>query len=1178
MRSRASTRAAFRPAIALGVAIAVLAPGAAATAATTSTTSAVTTTGPGELGDAGGSPVMTEAIEAATRPAADDAPSPRSTIALALALTKDGNGPFTPTDQPGGDAGDDNGIVRTLDAITYRVTMNSSGGVSINERFTLTAPTGTSWAGIPAPCTGAGSAVVGQNLTCNLGDIAEGQAIAVPAVLNVSGDLKNGDTIAVTATGTADGADNGSVSATSPSTTVSAAARYNLSKNVVGSRLNTDVVGPDGKTPGIQMVFPMAVDWDPVVQGQGLLGFERSAGPMTFTDDLSKILGDVPSGAVLWNGGRPACGVNEFSDWRFSNLPGGRGGTANSVTDSGTITCEQATAGDPVKVKITDTVTDPTHLPTQGLSGILTQPNRAYFVSGYISLWMPFPPSGTSVDSVNTYTPLQTTSASGAANFPGGSEPIGDNSAKRNIIEYAPGGIGKSLYRVIDNGKTVENGSAKQGDPWATAGTLLRSDIGAWNNGLRPFTGTILCDTFDRSTQQLTRVGSSKTVAWSSGLTKAKLQYAAYDMASPEQGQRQATCNDGDGPWYDQPEDVPGGISAVGAVRATGDLAGGKTARLYSYVETKDAADGTRAYDFGHGKFGPDQKWIHDTWSDANLGAGPLSDSVIITENLARVEKTIVDAGHDASDTPDKTSFAVAGNTIDYALYPSLTNGKTSGTPAEVTVQDVLPLHTSYVTGSASQAPKIDSIEDAKGQQHQRLTWTLTDVEPNKQIAPITYTAAVSKLAPAAPVTNEVTVASPTDKSDEQYRRAQRAVQIVTTGGVGVEKSALEPVVVTGDQLEWTLGYINTDATVIRDADLIDVLPFRGDARNSAFHGTAGLASPVHVDTAAGETVVYTNAKPSTISLDGKDSTNEPGGSTTWCAEAGFGARGCPTSLDDVTAFRIQRTAPIAVGDTVTHVVALTTTGQHDGDRYTNRFGLRASNLDLPVQSNPATIRVTAGAIGDHVWTDQNGNGIQDPGEPGIEDVDVRLTGTDDQGGTVDRATVTDGAGDYRFGGLRPGEYTITFRAPEGRSFTRALVGTDRTVDSDAGPDGRTAETTVARATDADDELVGVQRIDTIDAGILPGNDVVGPPGTVDPGFGMVPVQPDVPGGSAESGDATASPTSAPASEDSSAGSTRTAGALAFTGSTGLLAVSTAALLLTAAGGVLVGIRRVRRR
>lgn len=1141
MQPRAMTRAA----LALGVTLAVTLPTAAAAAAATST----------------------------------DPPSIAATgavIGLALEIAKDGNGPFTPEDGPGADTGATNGVVRTLDAVTYRVTMNSSGGPSTNERFTLTAPAGTSWAGVPGPCRGMGSSIAGTDLVCNLGDVAEGQAVAVPAVLDLSGDLRNGDRLDVVATGTADDAENGLITAAAPPVTVSAAARYNLSKNITASRLNTEVLGPDGTTRGIQLVYPITVDWDPVVPGQGLLGFERSAGPMTFTDDLSEILGDLPSGAVLWNGGHPVCGVNEVTDWRFGNLPGGRGGTGNSVTDSGRIACVQDGAGQPVSVTITGTDTDPTHLPTAGLTGSLTQPNRAYFVSGYLSVWMPMPPTGTSVDSVNTYSPLQTTSISGATNFPGASEPAADNRATRNIVEFGAGNGYKHLYRV-DEGAKISFGSARQGDPWVTPGTRLRSDVGASNPGLRPQEDAVLCDTFDRATQRLIRLGSDRVVAWSSGLTAGSVQYAAYDMTSPEEGQRKATCDDDDGPWYDQPEEVPGGIDAVGAVRAIGDVRGGTTAVLFSYVETKDVIDGTRARDFGHLRFGAGQPWIHDVTSDPELAAGGLSDSVLVTENLARVTKKVVDAGYDATDTPDTTSFTVAGNTLDYALYPSLTNGNTNGKPSDLTVRDVLPPHVSYVAGSGSLAPETDTITDADGQQRQRLSWTLHDVTPNTEVAPITYTAEVSRTAPAAPVVNEVVVASPSDRSDERYRGAERAVQIVATGGVGVRETAVEPVVVAGDHLEWQLDYTNTDASPIQDADLIDVLPFDRDALNSSFNGSVRLAAAVVPEAAVDESVTYTAAAAGDVDLDGTHPSNQPGGSTTWCAEVDFGTAGCPDSLADVTAFRLLRGTPVAVGQTVTHRITVQTEGQHDGDRYTNRFGLRASNLSLGVLSNPASIRIVAGALGDHVWSDEDGNGIQDPGEPGIAGVDVRLTGTDEHGGTVDRATVTDGAGDYRFGVLRPGEYTVVFRAPEGRSFTRALVGTDRAVDSDAGPDGRTAETTVARVTDADDELVGVQRIDTIDAGILPGNDVVDPPGTVDPGFGVVPVEPDLPGGSGESGDATASPTPAPASEDSSAGSTRTAGALAFTGSTGLLAVSTAALLLTAAGGILVGIRRVRR-
>src|SRR5438067_1323722 len=44
------------------------------------------------------------------------------------------------------------------------------------------------------------------------------------------------------------------------------------------------------------------------------------------------------------------------------------------------------------------------------------------------------------------------------------------------------------------------------------------------------------------------------------------------------------------------------------------------------------------------------------------------------------------------------------------------------------------------------------------------------------------------------------------------------------------------------------------------------------------------------------------------------------------------------------------------------------------------------------------TDAVVTSTIGDFVWEDQNGNGVQDPGEPGIDGVTVKLL---DAGGTV---------------------------------------------------------------------------------------------------------------------------------------------------------------------------------
>lgn len=1090
--------------------------------------------------------ILCGAVPAAATPL-DDAATGRSSgrVALAVDVLRDGSGPFTPTDGPGADSGDANGIVRTLDAITYRVTMTSNDGPSANERFVLTAPTGTTWSAVPASCTGSGSGVSGRTLTCNLGTVREGQAVAVPAVLTVSGTLHDGDHVGVTAFGTADDA-GAPVTVTSATRTVSAAPRYNLAKNVQASRLVPDVTGPDGTTKGIQLVYPVAVDWQPVVPGQGLLGFESSDGRMTFSDDLSHILGDLPSQAVLWNGGQPTCGPNGRTAWSMGGLPGGSGGGADAVSDSGRFTCTQAAPGAPVDVTLTGVVTDPTHFPDTSVSGgPIAGGSRAYVVSGFISLWMPTPPIGTSVESVNTYTPLQTRSVDGTPNFPGSTEPTEDNVARRTVVEYAGGTASKRLRRIVADasaagGTTLVAGSAKQGDPWATEGTLLRSDVAAANDGLAPFRNAVLCDTFDRTTQRLTPRGAGGGVT-TTGLRSATVEYAARAMPSPAAGQVQ-TCDDADGPWFDRPEDVPGGIAAVGAIRATGDVPGGTTAVLSSAVVTRDAPDGTRAHDFGHVRFGDGHDgWVHDR-TDPALGAGPLADSVVLTEDLARVTKKVVDPGHDAAHTPDATASVVPGNTIDYALYPTFTNGHAQGRPGEVTVQDVLPRDATYVPGSASAEPRTDSVSDQDGTVHQRLTWVLRDVRPNTAIPALHYAATFAADAPAGTATNTVVVASPFDRSDEQYRTASRAVQVVTAGGLRVQKTATHPVVVAGDRLEWTLDTTNTDTTPMTEVDLIDVLPHRGTDTDRAFHGSVRLAETVQVDTAAGERVTYSAADPTRVALDGGAASNRPGGGTRWCSEDAFGAPGCPSALGDVTAFRIQRAAPVGVGQGLQHHVAMTTRGEHDGDRYTNRFGVRVADLPLPVWSNPATISVVAGAIGDRVWSDDDRDGLQDHGEPGTPGAPVALSGQDDLGHAVRATTTTDEHGAYAFDGLRPGAYTVRFTAPDGRAFTTPLVGPDRAVDSDATADGSTAPITIDRVLTDDGALDGVTRDESVDAGVLPPQDTAIPP---------------TPG--------------------AAAGGTTPAHGLAFTGARGLLAGLIAAALLFTAGIVLAGARRRRR-
>ncbi len=82
---------------------------------------------------------------------------------------------------------------------------------------------------------------------------------------------------------------------------------------------------------------------------------------------------------------------------------------------------------------------------------------------------------------------------------------------------------------------------------------------------------------------------------------------------------------------------------------------------------------------------------------------------------------------------------------------------------------------------------------------------------------------------------------------------------------------------------------------------------------------------------------------------------------------------------------------------------------------------------------------VPAAIIGDLCWFDQNSNGLQDIGEPGISGIQVRLFNA--AGFNVATST-TNPSGLYYFTNIIPGNgYYMTFSLPAGYMFTEPLVG-----------------------------------------------------------------------------------------------------------------------------------------
>ena len=97
---------------------------------------------------------------------------------------------------------------------------------------------------------------------------------------------------------------------------------------------------------------------------------------------------------------------------------------------------------------------------------------------------------------------------------------------------------------------------------------------------------------------------------------------------------------------------------------------------------------------------------------------------------------------------------------------------------------------------------------------------------------------------------------------------------------------------------------------------------------------------------------------------------------------------------------------------------------------------------------------ILPGEIGDTVWLDRDGNGLQDYKEPLLTGVTLKLMRVLGDGSMEEAGTVTsDEYGYYAFESLRPGVYALCFEQSMGRTLTFSFGAPLGEIDSDLNPD-----------------------------------------------------------------------------------------------------------------------------
>lgn len=261
----------------------------------------------------------------------------------------------------------------------------------------------------------------------------------------------------------------------------------------------------------------------------------------------------------------------------------------------------------------------------------------------------------------------------------------------------------------------------------------------------------------------------------------------------------------------------------------------------------------------------------------------------------------------------------------------------------------------------------------------------------------------------------------------------------------------------TGGALEYTLRVQNVGTVPMQNFVLIDILPFMGDTgvRDTNPRGsqwTPLLAAPI---TPPAGTVIY-------YSTSGNPCRGEVGGPTSSCDPPGW-TTVPPDPITSVRSFKVEFGSRVVQPfDFLTFQLSLVTPGDvPPGASAYNSFAYQADRADGlgSLAAEPQKVGVALGScdaasLGDFVWVDANGDGVQNDGPTGLNGVYVQLftPGADGLPGTVDdvplASVVTANGPDsapgwYRFPGLAPGSYTVCITKPPTFEFTTSNQGTD---------------------------------------------------------------------------------------------------------------------------------------
>ena len=383
----------------------------------------------------------------------------------------------------------------------------------------------------------------------------------------------------------------------------------------------------------------------------------------------------------------------------------------------------------------------------------------------------------------------------------------------------------------------------------------------------------------------------------------------------------------------------------------------------------------------------------------------------------------------------------------------SILNSSASDTISGVNVRNTitLPLGLTYVPNSSNYGePEISKNSDGTT----TLVFNIPNCTVNQSIDSLIFEASIDEESVNGTQYNVIaTIYASPDKvgtENESDRTAETSIQVINLSSHRLYKSVETPVIEKNGEIHYTVSYKNNTDEIIRDFQMLDILPYNGDGRGTEYTGEYTLDRLVVTQKdGSGETIsndnleiLYTNDESARNGVTSKDEN----------LGVGWNSVNSETIKQKATAYVVK--GEIGSQGSVTVDIYLKTNGNKGLDKYVNSATAQVYKETEGMVTSNVVSQVVERKIEGIAWEDSNRNGVKDEGEQVLSNVEIKLTDelgqqVTDVNGNIVTSIKTDENGYYKFENLPKGEYYVQVKIPnEKYELTEKQVGTNNEINS----------------------------------------------------------------------------------------------------------------------------------